>query len=617
MGLSWSTSSAAKTSPADLGFTPLYSRKAKLTSNSVNVASSASTLPDESVRALRKLSFGYRPEDLTALNALPGNFDQRLDTWVNQQLDGYQPSYPPVNDPPLSAVVNQAGFNFDILDDSLTQLWQERVVAAPDWPEYLYPLVETRIFSLLRAVNSKWQLAEVLADFWHTHFSIDGDKFEVAPVFVHYDRDVIRPNMLGNFRQMLEAVTKSTGMMYYLDNVWNTKYGPNENFAREIQELHTLGAIHSFGFTPENEIPEASPMAGSSTSLPTGLKAGYSEKDVRQLTFCLTGWTISNQYTDELNTGEFIYYGEWHDTSTKKVLGIDINSSGQSEVTQVLDLLAIHPNTARYVCRKLCSRLIGDNPPESIIEAAAVVFNDQWQAADQLKQVVKTIILSSEFKDAANWGTKTKRPFELLAGTARSCGGFTTALKRPDMTSWRNNLQLGVGYAFTLDLYYQWRDTGHMLFSWTTPDGFPDTKQAWLGATPLVMSWRMTNMMFMNYFPDDPFNEGSDWHTYMPIDAVATTKNVLAVDQRSAKNIVAYWVNQFFGYDSNLPGSPQMDAQTILKLTNFMQQDASSEDTVLDLDHNEWGNANWNTYVEQRLQTLVASISMLPDNLLR
>ena len=130
-------------------------------------------------------------------------------------------------------------------------MWTERVLAAPPWPYYLYPLVETQYLALIRAVYSQWQLAEVLADFWHTHFSVYGSKFEVSPVFVHYDRDVIRPNMLGNFRDMIEAVSKSTAMMYYLDNVWNSRYGPNENYAREIQELHCLGAVHSGVCTPD------------------------------------------------------------------------------------------------------------------------------------------------------------------------------------------------------------------------------------------------------------------------------------------------------------------------------------------------------------------------------
>lgn len=608
----------AQANPAMAGLKPLYSRHAGQGSAQAPAldAPAASDLPDAAVRALRRLTFGYRTEDLTAFNALGANFNARLQAWVDAQLNGYTHSWPPSNDPPLTAALT--GTNFETLDDSLATLWQERVVNSQGWPYYLYPLVETQYLALIRAIYSQWQLGEVLADFWHTHFSVDGGKFEVSPVFVHYDRDVIRPNMLGNFRTMLGAVTRSTAMMYYLDNAWNSRYGPNENFARELQELHTLGAVHSWGFTPEADIPAAVQMPGSSTVLPAGLKAGYSEADVRQVTLCLTGWTISNGYTTGGNTGQFVYYSSWHDNTPKKVLGITLSSSGQAQTEDVLDLLAKHPNTARYVCRKLCRRLISDNPPDSIVEAAAVVFNNQWQAADQLKQVVRTILLSNEFKDANNWGGKTKRPFELLAGTLRSCGGPNQKLVRPTpLGDWYANLQNGVNYKFSQDLYWMMSDSGQMPFGWVTPDGFPDTKPAWLGSTPLIMTWRMLNRLFIDWAPVDPANPDGDWQEYYPVDAVATTKTALVLNQRTANNIVNYWVHRILGYDAAAPSTPQLDSGVRAELVAFMQQNAAGPNTVLNLDTNGWASQAWQAYVQQRLQTLVASIAMLPDNLRR
>ena len=608
---------SAVAAPKKAGLRPLYTATNAARADAPQALAS-SPAPDESVRVLRRLTFGYREQDLADFLGRGANIDQRLQSWVDEQLAGYQAGYPPTNDPPLSTVINDPGTNFETLDDSLTTLWQERVVAAPPWPLYQYPLIETQYLALIRATHSQWQLAEVLADFWHTHFSVDGGKFEVSPVFVHYDRDVIRPNMLGNFRNMLGEVTKSTAMMYYLDNVWNSRYGPNENYARELQELHTLGAVHSHGFTPEADIPDATAMAGSNAVLPTGLKAGYSEADVRQVALCLTGWTISNPYTDTLNTGEYIYHSNWHDTTTKRVMGVDITLNGEDETNQVLDLLAVHPNTARYVCRKLCRRLIGDDPPDSVVEAAAVVFNDQWQAPDQLKQVVRTIILSVEFNDPANWGAKTKRPFELIAGALRSCGGPTEKLVRPDpFGDWRANLLKGQNYKFSLDLYYRMSQTSHLPFSWVTPDGFPDTRPAWLGSTPLIMTWRTLNNLFLDWIPDDLANPNGNWHEYFPVNMVDATKSVLALNDRTANQLVDYWVNQFLGYDSNSPGLPQLDNEVRNRLVAFMQQDAVSTDTVLDLDASGWSNQAWQAYVPQRLQTLVASIAMLPDNLLR
>ena len=400
LGLGAASASSATASPAhSQGLRPLYQRKKTVKSISQPTLAS-SPIPDQDVRTLRRLTFGFLEQDLVEFRALDSDFDTRLQLWVDAQLNGISPVYPPtaLTDSSLHAVINDPATNFETLTDSLTTLWQERVVAEPPWPEYLYPVIETQFLALIRAVHSEWQLGEVLADFWHGHFSVDGLKFEVSPVFVHYDRDVIRPHMLGNFRDMLEAVTQSTAMMYYLDNVFNTRYGANENFGRELQELHTLGAVHSFGFTPEVDIPAATAMPGSNTVLPAGLKAGYSEVDVRQVTYCLTGWTISNRSNDQANTGEYIYYADWHQPGAKRVMGIDIAESGEDETHTVLDLLAMHPNTARYVCRKLCRRLIADDPPDSVVEAAALVFNDQWEAPDQLKQVVRTILLSPEFK---------------------------------------------------------------------------------------------------------------------------------------------------------------------------------------------------------------------------
>ncbi len=619
LGLSPFTLRSAEAASLPDGLRPLYSKSSPGAGQALDSPAAISTPPDASVRALRRLGFGYLPQDRVAFEALGPDFDTRLANWVDDQLDGYQPSYPPVNDAPLSAILNEPGTNFETLSDSLATLWQERVVAEPDWPYRYYPLIETQYLALLRAVHSKWQLAEALADFWHTHFSVDGYKFEVAPVFVHYDRDVIRPNMLGNFRQMLEAVTKSTAMMYYLDNVWNSKYGPNENYAREAQELHTLGAIHSYGFTPEGSIPNATPMVGSGTVLPAGLKAGYSEPDVRQFTLCLTGWTITNPYTNGLNTGQFVYYGNWHDTTAKRVLGINITPNGQGEASQVLDLLAQHPNTARYVCGKLCRRLIGDNPPPAIVEAAAVVFNDQWQAPDQLKQVVRTIILSDEFKAASSWGGKTKKPFELMAGAVRSSGGFTEKIVRPDpFGDWTANLLLGENYKSSQDIYWMMSTTGNLPYTWVTPDGFPDSKPAWLGSTPLIMGWRLINSLYMNGYPDNPADlNNSPWHDFFPVDAVAVTKAQFAANQRTARNIVNHWVKQFLGYDSASPGSPQLNGAVLTALMNFMKQDAASVDTVLNLDVSGWNDSTWQGYVSQRLQTLVASIAMLPDNMLR
>ncbi|MCA9916136.1 MAG: DUF1800 domain-containing protein, partial [Anaerolineae bacterium] len=520
--------------------------------------------PNPEVRALRRLSFGLKPGDLDYFMGLGADFDTRLTNYVNAQLDSYTPPTPgklTPNDPDLAAALNAQDVVFETLTDSLETLWQGYNVLAS---RRYYPLLETQRFAFMRAVYSQWQLVEQLADFWHTHFSINGEDFDVAPVFVHYDRDAIRQHMLGNFREMLEAVTKSTAMMYYLDNVSNTKWGPNENYARELQELHTLGAVHSYGFDVP---PNVTPLAGSTVSLPAGLKNGYTEDDVLNVTRALTGWSINNgQHNGQAprpNNGTFVYDAFWHDNDPKQVLGITLSSSGEQEVHEILDLLAQHPNTARYVCTKLCRYFVSDNPPSSLVESAALVFHNQWDQPNQLREVVKTILLSDEFKSASTWGQKVKRPFVTVAGALRSCNlnfNFTNTSDE-DSLHYQNSWD----FQWTMEL------TGHMPFTWETPDGFADKKEAWLGGTTLVMSWRCINWLFRS----------AGEYGYR-VDAVAATKAALDVNERTAANIVDYWLERILGYASGT--TPAFASDKRMQLIAFMQQDAASPDTVLDLD---------------------------------
>ena len=582
-------------------YRPLYSKNPP----AFTVATDSSNTPSSEVRALRRLSFGLKPGDVDVFMTLGNDFDERLTAYVNAQLNNYIPptktNLTP-NDPALTAALSAEDVVLDTLDSSLETLWQQNRVLAPRRYD---PLIETQRFAFMRAVYSEWQIVELLADFWHTHFSMDGEDFDVAPVFVHYDRDVIRQHMLGNFRAMLEAVAKSTAMLYYLDNVSNSKWGPNENYARELQELHTLGAVHSYGFSTP---PAVTPLVGSTVTLPTGLKNGYTEADVLNVTRALTGWSVDNGWyngqTTRPNSGAFVYDDFWHDTDPKAVLGIGITSSGEQEGQDILDLLAQHPNTARYVCSKLCRYFISDDPPNAIVESAALVFHNQWQAPDQLTQVVKAILLSDEFKAASTWGEKIKRPFVSVAGAMRSCNlnfNFTNTSDE-DSLHYKNSW----GFQWTMDL------TGHMPFTWETPDGFADTKEVWLGSTALIMSWRCLNWLFnvdWNYY-----NANNQTYRY-PVDAVAASKAALAVNDRTATKLVDYWLQRILGYT---PGGAEAFAPSKrAQLIAFMQQNAVSPDAVLDLDLEDWSNNPWQAYVAQRLQTMVVSILISPEYLLR
>lgn len=379
-----------------------------------------------------------------------------------------------------------ASANLVTLNKSLKQLWADHRVTAdelkdeekaqePRKPAHAnkmmdeqklrhQPARETEIATWLKAVYSRRQLQEVMADFWHNHFNIFAWDNATAPVFVHYDREVIRKHAFGNFREMLEAVTKSPAMLLYLDGAFNQSGNPNENFARELFELHTLGAEHYLGTR------ERTGVEGYGTGKP----AGYVDGDVYEAARCFTGWRVDANQKDAGNTGEFAYYDPWHDRFQKIVLAHPLSEyqPPMKDGNDVLDLLAAHPGTARYVSRKLCRRLVSDSPPESLVDAVARVFHENRKAPDQLRQVVRAVLLSPEFRSTRR--AKLKRPFESTAGILRATGAEFFPSEQ-----FLNNYQRA----------------GQRLFAWHTPDGYPDTQRHWGGTTSMVERWRMANQL--------------------------------------------------------------------------------------------------------------------------
>src|SRR5579859_4871467 len=203
----------------------------------------APALPALEVIALNRLAFGPRPGDLDAFRQLAGSDRERLIAYVDLQLNPQL-----IDDSACSARLDSAGFV--TLGKSMPQLWSDHVTNPPEDHGYQWrnlPLTETIDATMIKAVYSRRQLQEVLVDFWHNHFNVFRDTDPVQPTFVHYDRDVIRANALGNFRKMIEDVGTSPAMLFYLDNNSNQVAGPNENYARELFELHTLGAENYLG----------------------------------------------------------------------------------------------------------------------------------------------------------------------------------------------------------------------------------------------------------------------------------------------------------------------------------------------------------------------------------
>lgn len=411
-------------------------------------------LPPLRVIALNRMAFGPRPDDWAAYDALGSDETARFAAYVTQQLNPAA-----IDDSACTARITAQGFT--TLTKSLPQLWADHRVS--DYSVRRRPFEEARSATWIRALFSRRQLFELLVDFWHNHFNVYGYHYDVLPVFTHYDRDVIRAHALGNFRTMLEAVATSTAMLYYLDNVYSSNAGPNENYARELFELHTLGAASYLGSLPQAQVPgfPANP-------------SGYVDNDVYEAARAFTGWRVRNSSSDAAigNTGEFFTHAPWHDRFQKTVLGryLPNDRPALDDGRAVLDAVAAHPATARHLCTKLCRRFISDNPPQSVVDAAVATWTANSGAADQIKRVVQTILTSPEF--AATWGEKVKRPFEVAAGALRAM----QATWVPDN-----------------DFYWTYGQLGQRLFEWGPPNGYPDRHEAWTGTNVMLNRWNFVN----------------------------------------------------------------------------------------------------------------------------
>ncbi len=512
--------------------------------------------PSAAVIATSRLGFGPRPGDVEAFNALGATDAERLAAWLEEQLDPDS-----IDDSAAETRIAESGFT--TLEKSLTELWQDHVVDTDDWEVIMQPYWETELATFLRAIHSKKQLLELLADFWHNHFNVYAYDYPHGSVWPHSDRDAIRAHALGNFRQLLEAVARTPAMLWYLDNAYNSLEDANENYARELMELHALGAEAYLGSIPQSEVP----LDGE------GRPIGFVEEDVVAAARCLTGWTVSDRWWDEEigNTGEFLYYDPWHDHDPKTVLGADLpaNQPPMQDGWDLFDLLANHPATARHVASKLCRRLLGDGAPEPVVAAAAATFAEAVDAPDQLAQVVRTIVLSDEF--LATWGDKVKRPFEIAASAFRGAGGDLPFTLGDDATNY-------FLYAFYM--------TGQPLFSWHPPNGYPDVKVAWNTTSPRVMCWRLANTLIMLKGEDEDFY----------FDAFGQTP----ADVRSAQALVSFWTERILGR----PAAGPEEAE----LVDFMAQGHNPEyDLPLDTDD----------YTQDRLRALIALIFMSPSFLWR
>ena len=526
--------------------------------------------PPFAVRALNNLGFGATTASISEFNGLGGDDTTRLTRHVDAQLN-----WQAIDDSAVETRLANAGYT--TLGKSLAQLWADHVVPDPDWDTRMRPAWEVQRAAFVRAAYSKRQLLEVMANFWHDHFNVTVSDFNAGPVFPHFDRDVIRAYAFGNFRQMLEAVAKSTSMQYYLDNVDNTRAGPNENYARELLELHTLGAENYLGFMDPFQVPPCP----EDPAYPIG----YTDNDVYEVASCFTGWTVKNgnwEYPTE-NDGTFVYRADWHDAGPKYPLGKYLypEQAALKDGRDVLDRLASHPRVARFICKKLVRRFFADDPPQSLVESAATLFRQNWQAPDQIRTVLRHILLSDTAYNT--WGEKNRRPFEAVVAALRVLGSDWT---------------LRVGNGASDDFMWRMGATGNDPYAWPAPNGYPDTGVAWSGSNSFAMTWRFLNGL-------TEFVDGST--QVVPI--LSATRAGLPVAQWTATKLVDYWCQRILGYK---PVSTRRQA-----LIDFMAQNGNPASDVI-ADDDIWSaNDLKHHYNQQRLRSMVSLVLMTPEYLSR
>ena len=280
-----------------------------------------------------------------------------------------------------------------------------------------------------RAAFSPAQLLERMVEFWSDHFNIASVNLETD--VVDFQREVIRKNALGKFHDLLIATAHHPAMLFFLNNNENVAKHPNENYARELMELHTLGVDN-----------------------------GYTESDVKAVARAFTGWTVK----DDVKPGGFFFRMKDHDAGPKSILGNDLPvNQGVEDGNTVLEILAGHPNTARFVCKKLCIRFVSDFPPQSLIDNLAAVW---MQNQGEITPVLKALFLSPEF--AGSVGQKLRRPLDFFVGAMRLT---TTDFK--DFNVMQNLLS----------------DLSQVPYNWIPPNGYPDVAAAWANTGGLLNRW--------------------------------------------------------------------------------------------------------------------------------
>ena len=472
------------------------------------------------IHALNRLTFGARPGDVQNVRSVG------LDKWVDQQLHPER-----IDNASLDRFVARYSilkqdqnvllreFNEAQRDRRLARREADDTASRPSRQESMEMqqiaqkrrrvMGELQSARVARAVASNRQLEEVMTDFWLNHFNIYGQKGPPQAFYLaEYERDVIRPRVFGKFRDLLESVAKSPAMLFYLDNARSMadtsrprlasvermrgpgrrqmgqrrqpdpemrqrlnqlrNGGLNENYGRELLELHTLG-----------------------------VDGGYTQQDVINVARALTGWTIRPAAAG----GGFIFRPEMHDAGEKIVLGRKLKANrGIEDGEDVLDIVARHPSTAKYIATKLARRFISDNPPQAVIDRAAAVFT---RTDGDIREVVRSIITSNEFYSQKAFRSKVKSPFEVVVSALRAMNA------QPDSTP---RTAQAIAYL------------GQPIYGHQAPNGWPETGEAWMNTGAILNRINFGMAAAANRIP------GADIRSIPGIDSLRSASRQKQVD---------------------------------------------------------------------------------------
>ena len=560
------------------------------------------TYPPNAVRWLTRGTCGYRSPDWSVFNTLGADDDSRWQVWTAQQLNPAG-----IDDSNCDQIVTNAGFV--TLNKTANQLWTDHHSVTDNYYLRMLPVAETECMTLIRQLYSARQLNELMVEFWHDHFSVFGWDYDGGPMFVAMDRDAVRPNVFGNFRTMLQAVGESASMMYMLDLYASEAGHPNENYARELMELHTLGAENYAGIIVDPDNPTNLSQLGTFTAWDGTIeRLKYVDDDVYEAARALTGWTISGSTWpyDQIGSaplGTFAYDDTNHDQGPKHILTRYFAAyQGQGDGTLLYDMLAQHPGTAHFLAGKLCRRFVGDGPSSALVQQVANVLNTQWQADDQITQAMQVILASPEFK--TNWGTKMKRPAMAAVSALRAL--LAVFVPVPDNSS---------TWTTTEEFISRLQSAGHRLFYWPAPNGYPDVMQAWSSTGAMGMTLKLLPRLL-------EMHQGTGYDNTQPFLADVQGQTLAAfpnTPDRTANNLMGYWCDRILGYRPEPTHSVAVD---------FMRQNAGPDDP-LDIVTDSTNNGQpqhtgvWNLnnlsqhYTIARLRTAIALILCSPEFLRR